>query len=99
MLGAVNAMMEHYSEGKIDRLFLVYNRFKHCGKNQRLANVAVPKEDISRDKEARWDYLYDSLSRHFNHLIQRYEITGLSGVVRYRLGTSRADDGNVCRDG
>ncbi|MFA0697807.1 F0F1 ATP synthase subunit gamma, partial [Vibrio sp. 10N.222.49.C9] len=27
ILGTVNAMLEHYDEGKIDSLYLVYNKF------------------------------------------------------------------------
>lgn len=85
MLGAVNAMMEHYSEGKIDRLFLVYNQFVNTmvQKPTVLQMLPFPKEDISRDKEARWDYLYEQSPRDIlNHLIQRYvESLVYQGVV------------------
>ncbi|MED5504740.1 MAG: F0F1 ATP synthase subunit gamma [Pseudomonadota bacterium] len=85
MLGAVNAMMEHYSEGKIDRLFLVYNQFVNTmvQKPTVLQMLPFPKEDISCDKEARWDYLYEQSPQDIlNHLIQRYvESLVYQGVV------------------
>ncbi|NAX22177.1 F0F1 ATP synthase subunit gamma [Vibrio sp. V39_P1S14PM300] len=85
LLGAVNAMMEHYSEGRIDRLFLVFNQFVNTmvQKPRVVQMLPFPKEDIERDKDARWDYIYEQSPQDIlNHLIQRYvESMVYQGVV------------------
>lgn len=85
MLGTVNAMMEHYSEGKIDRLYMVFNQFVNTmvQKPRVLQLLPFPKEDIERDQNSRWDYIYEQSPQDIlNHLIQRYvESLVYQGVV------------------
>ncbi|ADT89510.1 F0F1 ATP synthase subunit gamma [Vibrio sp. Vb2880] len=85
MLGTVNAMMEHYSEGKIDRLYMVFNQFVNTmvQKPNVLQLLPFPKEDIERDKHSRWDYIYEQSPRDIlDHLIHRYvESLVYQGVV------------------
>lgn len=85
MLGTVNAMMEHYSEGKIDRLYMVYNQFVNTmvQKPSVLQLLPYPKQDIEREQASRWDYIYEQSPQNIlNHLIQRYvESLVYQGVV------------------
>lgn len=85
MLGTVNAMLEHYSEGKIDRLYLVFNQFVNTmvQKPRVMQLLPFPKEDIGRNKEARWDYIYEQSPQDIlDHLIHRYvESLVYQGVV------------------
>ncbi|ELD1799283.1 F0F1 ATP synthase subunit gamma [Vibrio fluvialis] len=85
MLGTVNAMMEHYSEGKIDRLYMVFNQFVNTmlQKPRVLQLLPFPKEDIERDQNSRWDYIYEQSPQDIlNHLIHRYvESLVYQGVV------------------
>ncbi|EPR7546835.1 F0F1 ATP synthase subunit gamma [Vibrio fluvialis] len=85
MLGTVNAMMEHYSEGKIDRLYMVFNQFVNTmvQKPRVLQLLPFPKEDIERDQNSRWDYIYEQSPQDIlNHLIHRYvESMVYQGVV------------------
>ncbi|WP_044367476.1 F0F1 ATP synthase subunit gamma [Vibrio fluvialis] len=85
MLGTVNAMMEHYSEGKIDRLYMVFNQFMNTmvQKPRVLQLLPFPKEDIERDQNSRWDYIYEQSPQDIlNHLIHRYvESLVYQGVV------------------
>ncbi|EOC1764353.1 F0F1 ATP synthase subunit gamma [Vibrio fluvialis] len=85
MLGTVNAMMEHYSEGKIDRLYMVFNQFVNtmAQKPRVLQLLPFPKEDIERDQNSRWDYIYEQSPQDIlNHLIHRYvESLVYQGVV------------------
>ncbi|MBF9002787.1 MULTISPECIES: F0F1 ATP synthase subunit gamma [Vibrio] len=85
LLGTVNAMLEHYSEGKIDRLYLVFNQFVNTmvQKPRVLQMLPFPKEDTERNKETRWDYIYEQSPQDIlNHLIHRYvESLVYQGVV------------------
>ena len=85
MLGTVNAMMEHYSEGKIDRLYMVFNQFVNTmvQKPRVLQLLPFPKEDIERDQNSRWDYIYEQSPQDIlNNLIHRYvESLVYQGVV------------------
>ncbi|EKO3907579.1 F0F1 ATP synthase subunit gamma [Vibrio fluvialis] len=85
MLGTVNAMMEHYSAGKIDRLYMVFNQFVNTmvQKPRVLQLLPFPKEDIERDQNSRWDYIYEQSPQDIlNHLIRRYvESLVYQGVV------------------
>ncbi|EKO3931800.1 F0F1 ATP synthase subunit gamma [Vibrio fluvialis] len=85
MLGTVNAMMEHYSDGKIDRLYMVFNQFVNTmvQKPRVLQLLPFPKEDIERDQNSRWDYIYEQSPQDIlNHLIHRYvESLVYQGVV------------------
>ncbi|ELC0657849.1 F0F1 ATP synthase subunit gamma [Vibrio fluvialis] len=85
MLGTVNAMMEHYSAGKIDRLYMVFNQFVNTmvQKPRVLQLLPFPKEDIERDQSSRWDYIYEQSPQDIlNHLIHRYvESLVYQGVV------------------
>jgi F-type H+-transporting ATPase subunit gamma len=60
LIGGVDAMLEHYREGKIDRLFVAGNRFINTMTQQPVVVQMLPAEtrDASELQE-RWDYIYE----------------------------------------
>ncbi len=60
LIGTVKVMLDAYSEGKIDRLFLVHNNFvntmtQKAGITQLLPVVTLDKEQL----QEHWDYIYE----------------------------------------
>jgi F-type H+-transporting ATPase subunit gamma len=60
VLGSVQVMLQAFNEGRIDRLFLVYNKFVNTMKQEPVIDqlLPLPKADIA-EKEHNWDYLYE----------------------------------------
>ncbi|CAM3697949.1 F0F1 ATP synthase subunit gamma [Rheinheimera salexigens] len=60
VLGSVQVMLQAYNEGRIDRLFLVYNKFVNTMKQEPVIDqlLPLPKADIAA-REHNWDYLYE----------------------------------------
>lgn len=84
LLGTVHAMMEHYTEGQIDRLFLVYSQFVNTMTQQPTVTqlLPFPKQEQAK-QECRWDYIYEQAPRDIlDHLMLRYvESLVYQGVV------------------
>ncbi len=60
LIGTVKVMLDAYSEGKIDRLFLVHNNFvntmtQRAGITQLLPVVTLDKDQL----QEHWDYIYE----------------------------------------
>jgi len=60
LIGTVKVMLDAYSDGKIDRLFLVHNNFvntmtQKAGITQLLPVVTLDKEQL----QEHWDYIYE----------------------------------------
>lgn len=60
VLGSVKVMLTAFNEGRIDRLFLVYNNFVNTMKQEPVIDqlLPLPKADIAA-REHNWDYLYE----------------------------------------
>ena len=60
VLGSVKVMLDAFNEGRIDRLFLVYNQFVNTMKQEPVIDqlLPLPKADIEQ-KAHNWDYLYE----------------------------------------
>lgn len=68
LLGAVNAQIEAYKEGKLDRVYLAYSRFVNAMKQEPVVEQILPlteeglaTSDNSDEPERKhsWDYLYE----------------------------------------
>ncbi len=60
LLGGVKVMLDAFDEGKIDRLFIVYNRFVNTMTQQPELEQLLPLEAEQDLKRAHnWDYLYE----------------------------------------
>ncbi|MGP9802678.1 F0F1 ATP synthase subunit gamma [Rheinheimera sp. NSM] len=60
VIGSVKVMLQAFNEGRIDRLFLVYNKFVNTMKQEPVIDqlLPLPKADIEQ-KAHNWDYLYE----------------------------------------
>ncbi len=60
VVGAVRVMLEAYNEGKIDRLFVVYNKFVNTMTQQPTIDqlLPLPKAE-NEDMSHKWDYIYE----------------------------------------
>lgn len=60
LIGTVKVMLDAYSEGKIDRLFLVSNEFINTMTQTPVVNQLLPLQaEDSEELQHPWDYLYE----------------------------------------
>ncbi|NLW05279.1 MAG: F0F1 ATP synthase subunit gamma [Pseudomonadaceae bacterium] len=64
LVGSVKVMLDAYEEGKIDRLYVVYNEFINTMSQKPLVRQLLPLEaeveqESDKSKVAGWDYLYE----------------------------------------
>ena len=60
LLGTVKAMLDMYEEGRIDRLFVVSNRFVNTMTQKPEMRQMLPAETVdASDLQERWDYIYE----------------------------------------
>lgn len=84
LIGSVKVMLDSYDEGKIDRLFLVYNEFINTMTQTPVAHQLLPlkaKDDISYQHH--WDYIYEPEAKSIlDQLLVRFiESQVYQGVV------------------
>jgi F-type H+-transporting ATPase subunit gamma len=60
VVGSVRVMLDAYNEGKIDRLFVVYNKFVNTMTQEPTIDqlLPLPKAE-SEDLSGKWDYIYE----------------------------------------
>lgn len=76
LIGTVSVMLKAFEEGKVDRVYLVYNKFVNTMTQEPVLNqlLPLPKSETAQRKHP-WDYLYepdaksilDELLRRFIH--------------------------------
>ena len=65
LIGAINAQLELYAEGKLDKVYLAYSRFLNAMKQEPVVEQLLPLsadrlEEIGEgSREHSWDYLYE----------------------------------------
>jgi F-type H+-transporting ATPase subunit gamma len=60
LIGTVKVMLDAYSEGKIDRLFLMNNTFVNTMSQKPTQTQLLPVETLDRDQlQQHWDYIYE----------------------------------------
>jgi len=62
LIGSIKIMLDAYSDGKIDRLFLVHNEFINSMTQKPVAAQLLPASGIDgndKDLQAQWDYIYE----------------------------------------
>ncbi|MBX2809079.1 MAG: F0F1 ATP synthase subunit gamma [Cellvibrionaceae bacterium] len=75
LIGSVKVMLDAYSEGKIDRLYLVANDFVNTMVQKPYVNQLLPLEPLEDDNKPdhSWDYLYEPDAKElFDGLLVRY---------------------------
>ena len=62
LIGSIKIMLDSYSEGKIDRLFVVHNEFINSMTQTPVVAQLLPASGIGADDDdlqAHWDYIYE----------------------------------------
>jgi len=60
LIGAVNIMLDSFSDGRIDRLFLVHNEFVNTMSQKPDSKMLLPVDPPATDTlQERWDYIYE----------------------------------------
>ena len=61
LIGAIKVMLDAYSEGRIDRLFIVHNRFVSTMSQVPQVEQLLPIRAVAPEEalKAHWDYLYE----------------------------------------
>jgi len=76
LLGSIKIMLDSYSEGKIDRLYLVHNEFVNSMTQSPVVTQLLPASDVGKeDKELQehWDYIYEPDARELlDNVLMRY---------------------------
>jgi F-type H+-transporting ATPase subunit gamma len=83
LIGTVKVMLDAYEAGRIDQLFLAYNRFINSMTQRPQIEQLLPLQ-LGEDVEIKpWDYLYEPEAQEvLDHLLQRYiESLVYQGVV------------------
>ncbi|EEX92902.1 F0F1 ATP synthase subunit gamma [Vibrio orientalis CIP 102891 = ATCC 33934] len=77
LLGTVQAMLEHYNQGQIDRLYIAFNEFENTivqsPSIKQLLPFPIDESAKEAKRKSRWDYIYEQEPRVIlDELIQRY---------------------------
>jgi F-type H+-transporting ATPase subunit gamma len=60
LVGAINIMLTSFVEGKIDRLFLVHNKFVNTMSQTPAIETLIPVQAVDADDlSTHWDYIYE----------------------------------------
>ncbi|MFI3245098.1 MAG: F0F1 ATP synthase subunit gamma [Ferrimonas sp.] len=85
LLGAVKVMLDAYDEGKLDRLFVVYNQFVNTMKQEPVIDQLLPLPKGERlNSQRSWDYVYEPSDPQpiLDMLLKRFvEASVYQGVV------------------
>jgi len=84
LIGTVKVMLDAYDEGKLDRLFVVYNDFVNTMTQQATVTQLLPVESVEDEAlKHHWDYMYEPEAKDvLDALLVRYiESQVYQGVV------------------
>jgi F-type H+-transporting ATPase subunit gamma len=74
LIGTVKVMLDAYSEGKVDRLFLMNNTFVNTMSQKPAATQLLPVVTMDKDQlQEHWDYIYEpSAAEILPEVLMRY---------------------------
>jgi len=74
LIGTVKVMLDAYIEGRLDRVFLVHNRFVNTMSQQPLVLRLLPVETLDKEElQEHWDYIYEpSAAELLDGVLMRY---------------------------
>ena len=84
LIGTIKVMLDAYMEGRIDRLYLVYNRFVNSMTQSPVVERLLPREPSEEEQVKHyWDYIYEPDAKDvLDNLLTRYiESLVYQGVV------------------
>jgi len=107
LIGTVKSMLDDYNAGKIDRLFIVYNRFINTMSQQPMVEQLLPlpgKAEEGKALEHHWDYIYepdskevvdDLLTRYIETLVYQAVVENLACEQSARMVAMKAASDNA----
>jgi len=108
LIGTVKTMLDDYNAGKIDRLFIVYNRFINTMSQQPTVEQLLPlppgKHDEAEKLQHHWDYIYepdskvvidDLLTRYIETLVYQAVVENLASEQSARMVAMKAASDNA----
>ena len=74
LIGSVKTMLDAYTEGRIDRLYVVYNDFINTMSQKPTAQQLLPVEPVDESElQQHWDYIYEpSAAELLDGVLMRY---------------------------
>jgi F-type H+-transporting ATPase subunit gamma len=108
LIGTVKTMLDDYTAGKIDRLFIVYNRFINTMSQQPIVEQLLPlpptRTDEAQKLQHHWDYIYepdskevidDLLTRYIETLVYQSAVENLASEQSARMVAMKAASDNA----
>lgn len=82
-LGVIKVMLDQYDLGKIDSLYLAYNKFVNTMVQKPIVEKLIPIEDDNSSDKKYWDYIYEPDAQQLlDSLLKRYiESLVYQGIV------------------
>jgi len=75
IIGVIKTMVDEYSDGRIDELYVLYNEFLNTmtQKPRLVQLLPIRPEDIGEEQKGHWDYLYEPDAKDvLDQLLVRY---------------------------
>jgi F-type H+-transporting ATPase subunit gamma len=108
LIGTVKTMLDDYTAGRIDRLFVVYNRFVNTMTQQPVVEQLLPlppaRADEAEKLKHHWDYIYepgskevldDLLTRYIETLVYQGTVENLACEQSARMVAMKAASDNA----
>ena len=105
LIGTVKVMLDAFDEGKIDKLFVVYNRFVNTMTQEPMIDQLLPIEkDDNQELEHHWDYIYepeakdvldDLLTRYVESLVYQAVVENVACEQAARMVAMKAASDNA----
>ena len=105
LIGTVKVMLDAFDEGKIDKLFVVYNRFVNTMTQQPTVDQLLPiQKDDNEELERYWDYIYepeakdvltDLLTRYVESLVYQASVENVACEQAARMVAMKSASDNA----
>ena len=108
LIGTVKVMLDAYSAGKLDQLYLLYNRFVNTMSQQPTLEQLLPLPEAPPDETAQlahhWDYLYEPeakdvleglLTRYIESIVYRGVVENLACEQSARMVAMKSASDNA----
>jgi len=108
LIGAIKVMLDAYTAGTLDRLYVVYNRFVNTMSQsvtvQQLLPLPEAPEDEAKSLKHHWDYIYepeapevldDLLTRYIESLVYRAVMENLASEQSARMVAMKSASDNA----
>jgi F-type H+-transporting ATPase subunit gamma len=105
LIGTVKVMLDAYTEGHIDRLFLMHNVFMNTMSQKPAMTQLLPVETVDRDQlQEHWDYIYepdaadilpDVLMRYIESQVYRAAVENVACEMAARMVAMKSASDNA----